>query len=162
MSDAAVNDLVGQRHRGAEICDAVLRAAVPLAANESQADVLRRYCTVIVDEALALPPRAVFCLLDFADRHRIAGDDGRQAILRVVQALDLQLRVLDPEFFHPEVGVLPSPVVSSLIRGGEPVMYRGVELTRHNVCVHWLRALPLAVVRRAHYFAEALSDYPVQ
>jgi hypothetical protein len=95
----------------------------------------------IIEAALALPAGA---LLDLAPLMP-AGLTGVDAFAKTMQVLPFMfgtLRLLDMEFAHPTVGVVPYPLVNRLLKDEASVMHEGVELTSKTVFVQY-RRLPI-------------------
>lgn len=97
---------------------------------------------LLLDAILALPAGE---LLDFkAALPGIADDDRtKRLIIRGIPFLMGSLRLLDLEFYHPEIGVLPYDVVRGLINNQEEVPHQGIVLTAKNVTVQY-RRLPIS------------------
>jgi hypothetical protein len=91
----------------------------------------------LVDAALAVPPGELFKL----NEHLPAGLPGVEAFalaMRVLPFLMGALRLLEMEFAHPTVGVVPYALVTRLMND-ETLTHEGVELTAKNVFVQYRR-----------------------
>jgi hypothetical protein len=102
------------------------------AAREDEALGLR-----LVEAALAVPAGELFKLNEHLPAN-LPGVEAFALAMRVLPYLMGALRLLDMEFAHPTLGVVPYALVSRLM-SGETLTHEGVELTAKNVFVQYRR-----------------------
>lgn len=92
----------------------------------------------LLDEALALAPGEVLNLARHFDE-ALSREDNFAAAWRVLPYLCGALRLMELEFAHPELGVVPYAQVSQLLSGAETVEHQGMRLTAKDVFVQCRR-----------------------
>lgn len=92
----------------------------------------------LVEAILALPAGAEFSM-ELHLPANVSRDDGLRQVLGHLPYLIGSLGLLDFEFSHPVLGVLPLDVVSSLLRATDPFEHQGVSLRQDNVYVSYRR-----------------------
>jgi hypothetical protein len=96
----------------------------------------------IIEAALALPAGAILNLSPLKPQG-LSREDEFLKVWGVIPFMLGSLRLLDMEWFHETLGVVPHAIVSKLFKDVPSVTHEGVELTVKTVFVQ-LRRLPLA------------------